>query len=101
MADHFQDDFPDIDFQGGYSGSTQDDSPEEDAVWVGDNSAGDSSSYRRIPASSCKVLAADDTSSSADDKEFATRPKRCDCSRPGATTNSIPTRPIPTVGCSR
>jgi hypothetical protein len=29
-VDHFQGDFPDIDFQGGYSGSTLDGSPEED-----------------------------------------------------------------------
>jgi hypothetical protein len=101
VADHFQADFPDSDFQGGYSDSRQDGSPEEDEVWADDSLVDDSSNGRHIQASRNREQGGGGTSNSADGRALAIPPKRCDCNRPCATTSSIPSHPSPMAECSR
>ena len=73
--------------------------------WVGvlpeqavDSSVGDSANCRRIPGDCYKESVAGGTRRSADGKGFPIRPKRCDCSRLGAKTNSTPIPSTPTAG---
>jgi hypothetical protein len=63
-----------------------------------DSWAADSPNFHRSRDGLDSRRDADDTTGSADDKDFPIRPRRCDCNRRGAIPNSIPSRPIPTVG---
>ena len=87
-----------IHFQVCYLGSKAD-------GWLGvlpervvDSSVGDSANCHRSPADWNKEWVAGDTRCSADGKGFPIPPTRCGCSRPVATTNSIPIPSIPTAG---
>jgi hypothetical protein len=64
-----------------------------------DSLADDSANCRHIREEHGKVLVADGTIRSADDKDFPIRPRLHGCNRPGVIPSSIPTRPIPKAGC--